>query len=130
MDPDFYTEDDDIFRDDFERETDDEWADNFFDEADTLSSLFDEQNIDVTLIPDHLNADQLGTALAFGEILSDDRGDYDVGEDTDKENWEEVMKLYPLQGMYHNTNARVLSKFEQYIDGITTGKMRGSWHRD
>ena len=126
MDPYFYTED----HDNFEEEIDDEWSDNFFDDADTLSSLFDEQNINATSIPDHLNADQLGTALAFGEILSDDNCDYDVGEDTDKENWDGIMKLYPLQGMYHNTNARVLSKFEQYIDGITTGKMRGPWHRD
>lgn len=130
MDPDFYTEDDAIFCDDFERETEDEWADNFFDDTDTLSSLFDEQNIDATLIPDHLNADQIGTALAFGEILSDDRGDYDVDENTDKENWEGVMELYPLQGIHRSENVRSLSKFEEYINGITSGQLRGPWRRD
>lgn len=130
MDPDFYTEDDDIFRDGFEREIDDEWANNFFDGVDTLSDFFGKQDIDTTLAPDHLDADQLGTALAFGEILSDDRDVYDMDEDTDRENWEGVMKLYPLQGMYHSKNVRSLSKFEEYINGITSGQLKGPWRRD
>jgi len=129
MDPDFYTEDD-VFHDDFEEEMGDEWSGNFFKNSDDLFTPFDELDIEDALYPDQLNADQLGVALAFGEILSEDRGVYDVDEDTDKENWEGVMKLYPLQEAHHSTNARSLSRFEQYINGITSGQTKGPWRRD
>lgn len=127
MDPDFYTEDS-LFHDDFEEETETEWSDNFFESSNDLFTPFDE--IDNALYPDQLNADQLGTALAFGELLSEDKDKYNLDEDTDKENWEEVMKLYPLQGAYHSADARSLSKFEQYINGITSGQLKGPWQRD
>ena len=126
MDPDFYTED----HDNFEEGIGDEWSDNFFDNSDDLFDPFNELDIEGALHPDQLNADQLGTALAFGETLSDDRDVYDMDEGTDKENWEGVMKLYPLQGAYHSTDARSLSKFEQYINGITSGQFKGPWCRD
>lgn len=121
MDPDFYT-------DDIEAK-DEDWSESFFEETDGLSTPFDEPN-DELLYPDELNADQLGTALAFGEVLSDDRDAYDMDKDTDKENWENVMKLYPLQGIYHSTDSRSLSKFEQYINEITSGQLKGPWQRD
>lgn len=126
MDPDFYTED----HDHFEEGVEDEWSDNFFDNSDDLFDPFNELDIDGALHPGQLNADQLGIALAFGETLSDDRDVYDMDEDTDKENWEGVMKLYPLQGAHHSTDARSLSKFEQYINGITSGQLKGPWCRD
>lgn len=116
IDPEFYNE-----------EISEEWSDNFFDDIyDTPS----DQDTDESLHPDDLNADQLGLAMAFGEFVVDDRNEYDIDEDTDGENWEGVMELYPLQGVYHSKDARSLSKFEQYIDGITSGQFKGPWHRD
>lgn len=104
-----------------------DWSDNFFEDPDVP---FDDEESDGSLYPDHLNADQLGVAMAFGEAVNNNSNNYDVNENTDKENLEGVMKLYPLQGMYQSTKARSLSKFEQYINDITSGQLEGPWRRD
>ena len=119
----------DDFEENLEKEGD-SWSDNFFEEDGSPLS-FDDQNINTeNVYPDQLNADQLGTAMAFGEMLADENKVYDVDENTDRENWEGVMKLYPLQGLHDSTNTRRLSKFEQYINDITSGRQKGPWHRD
>lgn len=109
-----------------EEPIDEDWPDNLFEDPDVS---FDDEESDDSLYPDHLNADQLGVAMAFGEATNNNSS-YDVDENTDKENLEGVMKLYPLQGMYQSTKARSLSKFEQYINDITSGQLEGPWHRD
>ena len=46
---------------------------------------------------------------------------YDVDENTDKENWEEVQKLVALETR-HERRGKKLRPFEQYVNDICSGK--------
>lgn len=125
MDPDFYTEET-VHCDDSFDEIYDNGLDDPFEDLDSHFNFSDfdpdvEQEIKESLYPDQLDADQLALAMAFGEFTANENNPYDIDENTDKENWENTMRLYPLHKQ-HN-----LSTFEQYINGITSGQCKGPW---
>ena len=125
MDPEFY-KDTEFYDEDLEKDLDEkcnDWDEDFFREVEDFEKF--EHDVEELLYPDQLNADQIGLALAFGDLVTKDREAYGVDENTDKENWESAMKLYPLQSRYNST--RNLSGFEKYIDGITSGRTEGPW---
>lgn len=96
------------------------------------SSDFDtkiEQDIEESLYPDQLNADQLALAMGFGEFTANGKEVYSVDENTDKENWEKAMKLYPLHEQPGFDDNRSLSAFEQYVNSIISGQRKGPWQR-
>ena len=114
MDPDFCIGKDDPLEDVFEDEHSD-WHDNLFEDNNSF-----EQDIKDPL---QLSADQIGLAMSFGESITEK--EYDVDENTDKENWEKVMELYPLPNKY--VNEQKIDKFEDYINNITSGYQKGPW---
>ena len=129
MDPDFCIEEETFYDEELEGELDracDDWNEDFFRGVEDFDQF--EHDADELLYPDHLNADQLGLAMAFGDLVSKDKEEYDVDEDTDDENWKNAMKLYPLQSRYNTSQD--LSGFEKYISGITSGQTKGPWRRD
>lgn len=128
MDPDFCMEEKATFYDE-ELERDLDKACNNGCDEDFFRGIEDfdqfEHDTDELLYPDNLNADQIGLAMSFGEMVGKDREEYDVDENTDDENWKNTMKLYPLQSKYNCS--RTLSNFEEYINEITSGKINGPW---
>jgi hypothetical protein len=82
------------------------------------------------------NADAMGSAFAFGEMMSGEEREqaelnhieeeilekeFDVDENTDAENWEKAMRLTSLSSRHSYRKA--LRPFEQYVDDICKGRM-------
>lgn len=119
MDPDFYTEDLEFYSDGCSNENDP------FDDIDQPleSDEFDadiEKDIKESL---YTEADQIALAMGFGEFIVNDKKVYDIDENTDRENWEGAIKLCSLQKEKEHDQ----DKFEQYINGITSGQRKGPW---
>jgi hypothetical protein len=66
-----------------------------------------------------LDAADIGLAMSFADHLAS--RDYEVDENTDRENWEAVKKLVSLQSR-HQQPKKKLRRFESYVQEILDGK--------
>lgn len=120
MDPDYYEDEyaADPDEDQFTALTEDE--DLFYDTYDRIieESEFDPAYDFERSAPGELDELEFGMAFAIAEGFIRDEERELLDENTDKENWEEAMRLNPV-----NRGTRVnLRPFEQYIDDICKGK--------
>lgn len=127
MDPDFHIEDNTVFCADDDEDILNDVCEDVFDDHCPDPSDFDtnvEQGIKDSLYTARSEADQLALAMGFGEFIVNGKKVYDVDENTDRENWEKTMSLYPLQDQPNSNN---LNTFEHYINDITSGLHKGPW---
>ncbi len=74
-----------------------------------------------------LDATTMGMALALADAINETEGKrWDVDEDTDRENWEQIQALATR---HNSTDNKPLRPFEQYIDDICKGR-RSLFDRD
>jgi hypothetical protein len=115
--------------DEFDGDTDDDSDSGFDDQLDedqtfdTYDRIVDEDELtddkddDFDLRPEHL-----GLAFAFAETVVDGEKSkqYEVDEDTDRENWDAVQRLVALDTRHRSR--KELRPFDQLVDDICKGK--------
>ena len=102
-----------------------EGTDEIYDSYDEMMNISDSAGENADILD--LGPDKMGIALALAEEIAEERASrywetedqYDLDENTDKENWERAMKFTSLNNRHKKIKLR---PFEQYIDDICKGR--------